>query len=70
MLSGEEIKQLREALGMSREELAQKLGVSYFSVARWEIEKTKPSRLALRALEDLRKRVKSKAERSAKREAP
>lgn len=67
MPSGTEIKQLREDLGMSREDLAQKLGVSYFSIARWESGKTKPSRLALRALEDLEKRVKSKKKLNQKK---
>lgn len=47
------LKSLRKKLGISQEELAQKLGVSFTSVNRWENEQTKPSKLARRQIEAL-----------------
>jgi putative transcriptional regulator len=47
------LKSLRKKLGLSQEELAQKLGVSFTSVNRWENEQTKPSKLARRQIETL-----------------
>jgi DNA-binding transcriptional regulator YiaG len=45
------IKEMRLKLGMTQEELAQKLGVSFTSVNRWENGQTKPSKLARKQLE-------------------
>ena len=47
------LKTLRKKLGLSQEELAQKLGVSFTSVNRWENQQTKPSKLARRQIETL-----------------
>ena len=47
------LKSLRKKIGLSQEELAQKLGVSFTSVNRWENEQTKPSKLARRQIETL-----------------
>lgn len=47
------LKSLRKKLGLSQEELAQKLGVSFTSVNRWENQQTKPSKLARRQIEAL-----------------
>ena len=47
------LKTLRKKLGLSQEELAQKLGVSFTSVNRWENQQTKPSKLARRQIEAL-----------------
>lgn len=47
------IKSIRQQLGLSQEELAQKLGVSFTSVNRWENGQTKPSKLARRQIEAL-----------------
>ena len=47
------LKSLRKKLGLSQEELAQKLGVSFTSVNRWENQQTKPSKLAKRQIEML-----------------
>lgn len=51
------IKSIRQQLGLSQEELAQKLGVSFTSVNRWENGQTKPSKLARRQIHraDIRK---------------
>jgi len=42
---------MRLNLGMTQEELAQKLGVTFTSVNRWENGQTKPSKLARKQLE-------------------
>ncbi len=47
------LKSLRKDLGLSQEELAQRLGVSFTSVNRWENGQTKPSKLAKRQIEIL-----------------
>ncbi len=47
------LKSLRKKLGLSQEQLAQKLAVSFTSVNRWENEQTKPSKLARRQIETL-----------------
>ncbi|MFH0781690.1 MAG: helix-turn-helix domain-containing protein [Pseudomonadota bacterium] len=43
----EQIKEIRRQLGLSQEELAHALGVSFATVNRWENGKTMPSKLAL-----------------------
>ena len=50
------IKSMRKRLGLSQEELAQRLGVSFTSVNRWENGQTKPSKLARRQIEALCKK--------------
>jgi len=51
-----DIRKLRKRLNLTQEQLAQKLGVSFTTVNRWEKGKNEPSPLALRVLEDLEKR--------------
>ena len=51
-----QIKSIRKQLGLSQEELAQKLGVSFTSVNRWENGQTKPSKLARRQIDILCKK--------------
>lgn len=45
------LKELRERNGISQEELARILNVSYATVNRWEMGKNKPSRLAMQNLD-------------------
>lgn len=45
------IKSIRQKLGLSQEELAHKLGVSFTSVNRWENGQTKPSKLAKKQID-------------------
>ena len=52
-----DIKKLRKSLKMSQEQLAGELGVSTMTIRRWEADVNKPSRLALRQLERLKKKV-------------
>ena len=42
------VKDVRSRLGLSQEDLAHALGVSFATVNRWENAKTSPSRLARR----------------------
>lgn len=50
------IRTLREALKLSREAFAARLGVSSQSVFRWETGRSRPSRLTPKRIEALRKR--------------
>jgi DNA-binding transcriptional regulator YiaG len=45
------VKEIRRQLGLSQEELAHALGVSFATVNRWENGRTAPSKLALRQFE-------------------
>lgn len=47
----ETVKQVRRQIGLSQEELAHALGVSFATVNRWENGKTVPSKPALRQFE-------------------
>ena len=40
------VKEVRKQLGLSQEDLARKLGVSFSTVNRWENNKSSPSKLA------------------------
>jgi DNA-binding transcriptional regulator YiaG len=51
-MNGGEIKALRKQLGMTQEEFAHDIGVTFATVNRWENGKSKPSRLALKMLSD------------------
>ncbi len=51
--SADLILQLRQTLGLTQEKLAQKLGVSFPTINRWENGRSKPSPLALKQIEDL-----------------
>jgi len=48
-----DVKDIRLRLGLTQEELAHKLGVSWGTVARWEAGRNKPSKLAQKAIENL-----------------
>lgn len=52
------IRKLREKLGLTQEQLADRLGVTFNTVNRWENNRTKPSPLALREIERLLKEAK------------
>ena len=55
--TAKDIKELREALGMTQEEFAREVGVSFSTVSRWETGRGQPSPLARRRIEELRKRI-------------
>ncbi len=50
MRSSEIIKDIRSRLGLSQTELAEKLGVSFATVNRWEKGRCEPSQIALNAI--------------------
>lgn len=49
----EKIREIRFKLGLTQEQFAAKLGVTFPTVNRWENKKTKPSPLAIQKLEKL-----------------
>jgi dCMP deaminase len=56
------IKSLRKNLGLTQEELAEKCGVAFATVNRWEMGRFKPSKLAMKTLREL-KPIKIKKEK-------
>ena len=48
------IKNLRSKLGLTQEQFAVKVGVTFSTVNRWESGKSKPSPLAMRQIEELK----------------
>ena len=57
------VKELRTRMGLTQEELAAEIGVTVSTVNRWENSRSKPNRLALRRIEEL----KAKHDRKRKR---
>jgi len=55
-MTSEEIRALRKKHGMTQDELALRLGVTKQTVANWENDRVRPSRLAIRQLERLERR--------------
>lgn len=55
-MDGTQIREIRDRLNLSREQFARKLGISFFTVWRWEKGKSKPSPMAEKLLEDLVRR--------------
>ena len=53
----EKIKNLRNKMGWSQEDLARQIDVSLSSVQRWELYKVKPSKFAQKELTKLFKRA-------------
>ena len=47
------VRELRDALGLTQEQFAAKLGVTFSTVNRWENNKGKPSPLAMLRIEEL-----------------
>ena len=54
-MTPEEIQEIRRNLGVTQERFAHILGTTITSVNRWENGKTKPSRLYIRELKELRR---------------
>jgi len=59
------VKAIRTALQLTQEQLAQRMGVSFVTVSRWELGKSKPSSMARRQLERLANMVSATAKRQA-----
>ena len=54
----ETVKEVRRQLGLSQEELAHELGVSFSTINRWENGKTVPFKLARKQFEAFSTRMK------------
>ena len=63
-MRAEEIREMRERLGLTQEKLAHVLGVSFGTINRWENSVCIPSPLAMERLKQLEKK-KGSDERSA-----
>ena len=50
-------KRLRTTMGLTQEQFAAKVGVTFSTVNRWENNKGKPSPLAMKQIEELRKEI-------------
>ena len=57
-MSAEDIKKIRDKLGISQEALAHVIGVSFQTINRWERGACKPSRLALEKIKQLAEKEK------------
>lgn len=55
--TSKKIKTLRTRMGWSQEKLARQIDVSLFTVQRWELKRTKPSKPAQKELKKLFKRA-------------
>lgn len=53
MRNSEIIKEIRSCLGLSQSEFAEKLGVSFATVNRWENSRCEPSQIAINAIKSL-----------------
>ncbi|MBW2150010.1 MAG: helix-turn-helix transcriptional regulator [Deltaproteobacteria bacterium] len=53
------IRELRSKLGLTQEQFAAKVGVTFSTVNRWESGKSKPSPLAMRQIEELAAEVEN-----------
>ena len=52
------VRELRVTLGLTQEQFAAKLGVTFTTVNRWENNKGKPSPLAMLRIEELQNELK------------
>lgn len=52
------VKKLRAEMGLTQEQFAAKVGVTFSTVNRWENGKGKPSPLAMKQIEELRKELR------------
>ncbi len=59
--TGKMIRKLRTAKGLTQEQFAAKVGVTFSTVNRWENGRGTPSPLAMRRIEELRKGFKEQA---------
>lgn len=55
IMNGTQVREIRDRLKLSREKFARRLGVSFFTIWRWEKGKTKPSPMAEKLLKEINK---------------
>lgn len=56
-MNGDDVRELRNKLGLSMGAFAERVGVSLHEVWRWEHGQAKPSPMAVRLFEQLKKEV-------------
>ena len=66
-MTSDELKQLRTRLGMTQNELGQRLGVERVTVARWEIGLRRIPELAARLVHYVAKEVSAEQRQTKKR---
>ena len=62
-MTGDELKQLRTRLGLTQDELGQRLGVARVTVARWELGLRQISEPMARLIQYLQKEVKAEQQK-------
>ena len=60
-MTQDEIRQLRQKLGLTQEEFARRLGVSWNTIARWETGTRKPGKFAQIVLRQMMDAAEGKA---------
>jgi DNA-binding transcriptional regulator YiaG len=68
-MDGAQIRSLRKQLGLTQEEFAHEIGVTFATVNRWENGKSKPSRLATKILTVLDEKTSALKKRKTTRRA-
>ncbi len=61
------VKELRERLGLTQEQFAQKVGVTYGSVNHWENGKRRPQPFLVRRLLEMKQELDAESKRPSKR---
>ena len=61
------VKELRERLGLTQEQFAQKVGVTYGSVNRWENGKRRPQPFLVRRLLEIKQELEAESNVRLKR---
>lgn len=59
-MDGRKIRKIRKALGLTQEEFADRLGVAFVTLNRWENHHNTPSALAIQQLERLAEEAKTR----------
>ena len=59
-MTADQVRRLRERLGLTQEQFARRIGAGRATVARWELGESKPTGLYLQALEKLQAKMKKK----------
>jgi putative transcriptional regulator len=63
------VRELRGRLQLTQEQFAQKVGVTYSTVNHWENGKRAPQPFLLRRLQEMKKELDSRGQKSSKRSA-
>lgn len=67
VMTGQELKVLRQQMGLTQKELAEKLGVPWNTVARWEVGMRRIFEPVARLVQYLAKEVRAEQERKKTR---